>query len=257
MKIGIWGKQVGAIYQSITAESLIEKNVFFNGPRAGINVNDGFGGGHLIQDNLLFNFVRETADHGPINSWDRQPYVTTYNTGTASIYPKQNQITRCFLLGGYGSAWPIDHDDGSAYYLDSHNVVVYGGHKNYLGHSKINRFNVYINPEVSVWGGMVCQNEYTGAKEEEFSGNICSSESTDGTVFNLAGCSTSDFSNTPVTSNNSFWYPTGVSVTITCGSTKIPLATWQSYGRDAGSTSNGPATADQIIGWIKAALNGP
>lgn len=30
----------------------------FNGPRAGINVNDGFGGGNQIEKNLLFNFVR-------------------------------------------------------------------------------------------------------------------------------------------------------------------------------------------------------
>jgi hypothetical protein len=255
--IGIWGKQVGAIYQSIAPESLIEKNVFFNGPRAGININDGFGGGQVIQDNLLFNFVRETADHGPINSWDRQPYITTFNTGSPDIYPKQNQISRSFLFGGYGSAWPIDHDDGSAYYLDQHNVVIYGGSKNYLGHSKINRFNVYVNPEASVWGGMRCMNEYTGAKEEEYSSNICASESTDGNIYNLGTCSTTDFSQVPVTSNNSYWFPTGVQITVTCGSNSLSLAQWQALGRDAGSSSNGPATADQIIGWIKAALNGP
>ena len=36
----------------------MQGNVFFNGPRAGININDGFGGGNQIQNNLLFNFVR-------------------------------------------------------------------------------------------------------------------------------------------------------------------------------------------------------
>ena len=36
----------------------MEGNVLFNGPRAGININDGFGGGNSIDNNLIFNFVR-------------------------------------------------------------------------------------------------------------------------------------------------------------------------------------------------------
>ena len=50
-------------------------NVFFNGPRAGVNFNDGFGGGNIMTRNLLFNYVRETGDHGPFNAWDSQPFV--------------------------------------------------------------------------------------------------------------------------------------------------------------------------------------
>ena len=65
-----------AFFQAITALTTIEGNIFFNGPRAGINFNDGFGGGNVIRNNLLFNFCRETSDHGPFNSWDRQPYLT-------------------------------------------------------------------------------------------------------------------------------------------------------------------------------------
>lgn len=41
----------------------MEGNIFFNGPRSGININDGFGGGNVFQFNLLFNWVRETSDH--------------------------------------------------------------------------------------------------------------------------------------------------------------------------------------------------
>ena len=43
--------------------------VFFNGPRAGANFNDGFGGGNEVESNLIFNMCRESTDHGPINSW--------------------------------------------------------------------------------------------------------------------------------------------------------------------------------------------
>ena len=31
---------------------------------AGININDGFAGGNLMEGNLVLNMVRETGDHG-------------------------------------------------------------------------------------------------------------------------------------------------------------------------------------------------
>lgn len=98
-EVGIWGKQQGGLYQGLTAQTHLHHNVFFNGPRAGINVrppppcsssercyradvgalrsvehvqfNDGMGGGHLVEHNLVFNFVRETSDHGTFNRYGR------------------------------------------------------------------------------------------------------------------------------------------------------------------------------------------
>ena len=45
---------------------MLEGNIFFNGPRAGINFNDGFGGNSTIRKNLVFNTCRESGDHGMI-----------------------------------------------------------------------------------------------------------------------------------------------------------------------------------------------
>ena len=42
----------------MACQSHLEGNVFFNGPRGSININDGFGGGNVITGNVLFNFVR-------------------------------------------------------------------------------------------------------------------------------------------------------------------------------------------------------
>ena len=56
--------------QAKTAQSKISGNVFFNGPRAGINANDGFGGADDISHNLVFSTCRESGDHGPFNSWE-------------------------------------------------------------------------------------------------------------------------------------------------------------------------------------------
>jgi hypothetical protein len=88
-EIGIWGKQCGFYYHGLSAEVVLRNNIAFNGPRAGVNLNDGFGGGHAISGNLIFNMVRETCDHGPINSWDRLPLLSDVNGEGSSYFSKR------------------------------------------------------------------------------------------------------------------------------------------------------------------------
>jgi hypothetical protein len=47
-ELGIFVKQAGFFYQTMSANTTVAGNVFFNGPRAGVNLNDGFGGGHNV-----------------------------------------------------------------------------------------------------------------------------------------------------------------------------------------------------------------
>jgi hypothetical protein len=82
--IGVLGKQSSALFVSVACNVTLEDSVAFSGPRAGINVNDGFCGGHAIQRNILFDWVRETQDHGPINSWHRQMYADPLEPATAA-----------------------------------------------------------------------------------------------------------------------------------------------------------------------------
>ena len=53
------------------------------GPRAGINANDGFGGGDEISHNLVFSSCRESGDHGadPTSPW-LQPPTCAMHTAT-------------------------------------------------------------------------------------------------------------------------------------------------------------------------------
>merc|ERR1719272_2861384 len=97
-EIGIWQKQSSMWFQAVTAETHIKGNVHFNGPRAGLNFNDGFGGGDIIENNLITNCVRESGDHGPYNSWDRIPYITTIRTGKPSVIPQWRQIRHNFII---------------------------------------------------------------------------------------------------------------------------------------------------------------
>ena len=54
-EFGLYVKQTGFFYQAISANTTLKGNVMFNGPRAGINFNDGFAGGHSVLRNVAFN----------------------------------------------------------------------------------------------------------------------------------------------------------------------------------------------------------
>merc|ERR1712154_504187 len=116
-EIGIWEKQSSMWFQAKSCSNVIDRNIFFNGPRAGINFNDGFGGNTTMKKNLLFNTCRESGDHGPFNSWDRQVFVTKVNeNGTPSVIKEYDYHIQNFMIANYNSVNAIDNDDGSAYY---------------------------------------------------------------------------------------------------------------------------------------------
>ena len=138
-EIGIFQKQSSFYFQATTARTYLAGNVHFNGPRAGVNFNDGMGGGDVMEGNLLANCVRESGDHGPFNSWDRVPYITNIGmlrdyasptghapaNGAPSVVPTFRQIRFNFVLDVYSSQEAIDNDDGSAYYHTYRNFMVY------------------------------------------------------------------------------------------------------------------------------------
>lgn len=145
-EIGIWQKQSSMWFQAVTAGTNLVNNVHFNGPRAGINLNDGFGGGDVLQGNLVLNCVRESGDHGPYNSWDRVPYITLLGSGKPSIIPAWREIRNNFMIGVYASQEVIDTDDGSSYYKTHDNFFVYAGNglkSDFGGHDNRHFSNVY------------------------------------------------------------------------------------------------------------------
>jgi len=267
-EIGIYSKQVCAYVQSLACQTQLEGNVFFNGPRAGVNFNDGFGGGNLLKNNLIFNMVRETGDHGPFNSWDRQPYLTKVgsNSGPPSLIPAESYLTNNFFINNYASTWPIDHDDGSCYYTDRFNFLVYGGYKNYLGHSKTVTNNLYIYPDA--WhsyshsrSSPYCENSdgatltrLASGWDEVWSNNTCVINSS--TVYSNDECDPSHLKGlVPFTANNHFYTATG-NISIPCGKgTVFTLEQYQSMGYDIGSTVSKLPTNDQIIAWGKQLLD--
>ena len=62
---------------------------------------------------MLFNWCRETSDHGPINAWDRQPFLADVG-GPPSYAPRMSSVERNFIIANYGSSQGFDTDDGSS-----------------------------------------------------------------------------------------------------------------------------------------------
>ena len=47
--------------------------------------------------------------------------------------PLPHTVKQNMIINGYNGVWSLDHDDGSSYYNDSANLLVYGGCKNFRG----------------------------------------------------------------------------------------------------------------------------
>jgi len=252
-EIGVYGKQTSCYFQSLAYRTTVKDNVCYNGPRAGINFNDGFGGGNTVEGNLVFNMVRETGDHGPFNSWDRQPYVTPTSKGI-SITPDQSTITHNFIFNGYNSVWTIDHDDGSAYYNDTKNFLIYGGCKNFLGHDKACTNNVIVYPGIGERssGGRKCQTDDNGEfANQYYYGNQCIEA--DGNFYSWSGCSPSNVKSTVFETYSNTFYSQNAVFNAGCGQ-NLKLQDWQNLGQDKGSTVLPTPPVSQIIAMGKTVL---
>jgi len=239
-EVGLYEKQSSFFVQAKTAQSTISGNVFFNGPRAGINMNDGFGGGDVVSHNLDFSTCRESGDHGPFNSWDRQPFLTTVKDGTPSMFMASREIHHNFLIDNYSPQENVDNDDGSCFYQTHDNFMVYGGQgmKNDFGGHDNHHFNniyAYAGRALGVCGTLKDHEDYFYGNKVVLTGTSvggpqCSAPAT-------------------IMHDNSYFTSTGD--VQECGKS---LADWMKAGGEKGSSVAKIPTDDAIIGWAKVLL---
>lgn len=253
-ELGHFTKQASAWFQAKTAQTLIQNNIIFNGPRAGINFNDGFGGANEIVNNLLFNECRESSDHAPFNSWDREPFLTEILNGSAQLTPAYNEIHHNFFLCNYGSSMCVDNDDGSSYYRVHDNFEVYGGHKSdFGGHNKFTYNSIVAfakDYEEGLCGGF-------DAGVPGFVDGYWNNSCIQGTFVpyvNLPGDPNNINPNVmPIIHDNKVYNANG-RATVKVGSTTLTDADWQAKGQDKGSKAYPMPADDDIIAWGKAVL---
>jgi hypothetical protein len=276
---GIYTKQTAGVFVAIARAPTITGNVFYNMPRAAINVNDEFYGGLTISHNLIFNTVRETNDHAGINTWDRQPYRTLQPKNSiiveahldsrglkvidseleASLRPQPQFVTRNFILATHRSMYCLDNDDGSSYYNDTNNFYVYCPKKNYLGNFQASVSNLYVYPDMNPFTTSCfqaySQDHGVGGVGEVFMNNTCILAKTE-EIYKFYDCVYDDPSIMPIAQNNRYYVREDLKIKVQCKTTEHGAWNWytlddyQSHGYDIGSTqTNKLPEIDEILRW--------
>lgn len=239
--LGLWQKQSSLLFQAMAARTIMRRNVAYNLPRAAINLNDDHGGGDLIAANVLVNAVRESGDHGPVNSWSRLPYITPIRNGSMSILPKPRVIQGNVILGTYSSQECIDNDDGSAWYNTTGNVLIYaqyGMKSSFGGWQNRHTHNLYV---------MVCAAYGEGA-DDVFANNTVVARAHTGCQFWPTYASDAPTRSGPAAVNFRVGGNTIMSAKpVMVGATQnMTLTAWQALGHDFGTTERTLPTDEEL-----------
>lgn len=152
--IGLVEKQVAGVQISMSRRISVTHNSIYNLPRAGININDGTWGGHLIEGNDVFSTVLETGDHGAFNSWGRDRFWSSSWNAMVDLLKEHKELvladaietnTLCNNRFQCDHGWDIDLDDGSSNYHIFNNICLSGGLKLREGFYRTVENNVILN----------------------------------------------------------------------------------------------------------------
>ena len=154
---GRFEKQVAGVEIAASMCDTVRHNTIYHCPRAGINVNDGYWGGHVVEYNKVYEVVLETSDHGPFNSWGRcrnwgcgSNWNNVPDLATSRLDPLTPTIIRNnYFKNSDTSFFGIDLDDGSTNYSCHNNLCIGGGFKLQRG-----RFNHCVN-NIIIGGGTI------------------------------------------------------------------------------------------------------
>lgn len=152
--IGQSEKQTAGVQISMSKNITVSHNSIYDTPRAGININEGTWGGHLIEWNDVFDTVLETGDHGSFNSWGRdrfwrpQRQMMDSLTKTHSRFALLDAVETTVIRNNRwrcDHGWDIDLDDGSSNYHIYNNLCLNGGLKLREGFFRVAENNIIVN----------------------------------------------------------------------------------------------------------------
>jgi hypothetical protein len=147
-------KQTAPVHISMSHKIRVNHCSIYDVPRAGININEGTFGGHIIENCDVFNTVLETGDHGSFNSWGRDRFWTPDINETIPEVAKDPGLPLLDMLEPNilrNSRWRCDHgwdiylDDGSTNYRIYNNLLLNGGLKMREGYYRTATNNIIIN----------------------------------------------------------------------------------------------------------------
>ena len=147
-------KQTAPVQISMSQRIRVSHCSIYDVPRAGININEGTFGGHVIEFCDVFNTVLETGDHGSFNSWGRDrfwtPDVVTISDQVA-LHPDMQywdvlepNVLR-YNRWRCDHGWDVDLDDGSSFYRIYCNLLLNGVLKMREGYDRVATNNIILN----------------------------------------------------------------------------------------------------------------
>ena len=171
--ISVVEKQATGVQFSMSKGITVRHCTIYNTGRAGLNINEGTFGGHVIEFCDVFDTVQETGDHGSFNSWGRDRYWNLQGAPDGKL-PElamldvekniiRNSRWRC------DRGWDVDLDDGSSNYEIYNNLFLHGGLKLREGFNRYVHNNIAVNNSLHphVWfansGDVVENNIWMGA----------------------------------------------------------------------------------------------
>jgi hypothetical protein len=147
-------KQTAPVHISMSHKIRVNHCSIYDVPRAGININEGTFGGHIIENSDVFNTVLETGDHGSFNSWGRDRFWNPDINATVPEVAKDPGLPLLDMLDPNilrnnrwrcDHGWDIDLDDGSTNYRIYNNLLLNGGLKMREGYYRTASNNIIIN----------------------------------------------------------------------------------------------------------------
>ncbi|MDF7806420.1 chitobiase/beta-hexosaminidase C-terminal domain-containing protein [Pontiellaceae bacterium B12219] len=132
--VGVYGKQTSGVLISMAMDITAEHVSVYRIARAGITINDGTWGGHVMAHCDIYDTILDTGEHGPFNSWGRERFWHFFGeTKMTKEWVKLDSLKPIVLrnnrVGNYRSAvsagnWTIDLDDGSSNYEIYNNLMI-------------------------------------------------------------------------------------------------------------------------------------
>ena len=238
--IGLFEKQPAGVNIFVADSITVSHNTIHTSPRAGINVNGGCFGGHVIEFNDVWDCVRETGDHGPFNAWGRDRFWTypdgVGGAGTSGTQKRPYAFLDCWkptiirnnrFQYSTVQTWGIDLDDGSSNYQIYNNLCLNTGFKLRDGFGRHAYNNIIINQcgNLQVWYD-TCQ--------DQVDHNIVVNSS----PWALADLTSANLSAKQATIDTNFFWNCGSAISL-------PFTGWTNAGYDVHSLTADPQFSNQ------------
>merc|ERR1711972_326622 len=205
------------------------------------------------------NTCRESSDHGPINSWDRQPFLTTIRNGTPSTQMAWREVRHNIVIANYGGSKEVDNDDGSLFYRVHHNFMAYGWAQKFKcgGIESFNNIKAFINTGGKFDAGCTTHpgHFYPNLWHNDTMVNLGANNLDYRSCWGSDGAG-HDWDKSQVQNNTIYFQEEGLHAMITCpGKKKMSLPEFQKGGEEPGSREicAYPSTAD-ILEWARATI---